>query len=107
MKPPVQGGQPYTVRFANDIGGTGVAIVVVAWVPNHGADVPAPRQMSIARGGAAELSDLIPASALARRMTIVVELDAGETGQIEVLQGTQSVFSEAVTQPMTYGMVVL
>ena len=107
MKPPVQGTKPYTVRFSNDVGSTGVAIVVVAWVPNQGAAVPDPTQESVAPGGTGDLSDDVPAAALVRRMTVVVELDAGETGQIEVLQGSRSVFSEAVTQPMTYGMVVL
>jgi len=103
----VQGTKPYTVRFANDVGSTGVAIVVVAWLPNQAAKVPEPTQMSVAPGGAAELHAEIPAANKARRMTVVVELDPGESGKVEVLEGSRSVFSETIGDSATYGMVVV
>jgi hypothetical protein len=107
MRPPVHAGKNYKVRFSNDDTSTGVVIAIVGWVPNHQSSVPDPQQKAAAPAGSVEITGVVPSDVAARRMTIVIDLDAGERGNLEVFEDDVLHFREPVSQTTTFGMVVI
>jgi hypothetical protein len=107
LKRPVHGGARYTVRFTNHLGSGGVVLVLVGWVPNHGAAVPEPTQMVVPPNSTREMSDVVPPATDARRMTVVADLDQGESGTLELLEGDLAHSAEPIAETTTWKMVVI
>jgi len=107
LKRPVHQGRTYEVRFANDVESTGAALVLIGWVPNHGHAVPNAQEASVAPGGSAALNGTVPSPSAAHRMAIVVSLDKGEFGELELLENGASHSTEIIHETTTWEMVVV
>jgi len=103
---PLHAGKNYTVRFKNDVGSIGTALVITGWVPKHQAAVPTPQHTIAAPGCTNEMKGTVPSSASVRRLTVVVSLDPGESGRLEVLEDGAEHTSEDVTETTTWDMPV-
>jgi hypothetical protein len=103
---PIRAGKTYKVRFENDIGSTGVVLVMAGWVPKHRKMVPKAKGMTIAPKGSAEIALKVPEFPSVRRLSITVSLDAGESGLLEVFQGGEAHTRKVVTKTMTFEMPV-
>jgi hypothetical protein len=107
MRPPVHAGKNYKVRFSNDVGSPGVVLAIVGWVPNHQSVVPDPQHKAAAPARSVEIIGVVPSDVAARRMTIVIDLDMGEHGSLEVFEDDVLHFAEPVAQTTTFGLVVI
>ena len=107
LQKPVHGGRTYEVRFANDVDSTGTALVMVGWVPNLASAVPASQTLSVAPAAKASVNGTVPASSAAHRMAIVVSLDKGEFGELELLENGVTHTVETITETTTWEMVVI
>ena len=107
LQKPVHGGRTYEVRFANDVDSTGTALVLIGFVPNLGSSVPAAQELTVAPAASASAKGTVPASSAAHRMAIVVSLDKGEFGELELLVNGKLHTVETITETTTWEMVVI
>ncbi len=107
LQKPVHGDRTYEVRFANDVESTGTALVLVGWVPNSGSAVPAAQERWVAPAATASVKGTVPASSAAHRMAIIVSLDKGEFGELELLENGKTHTVETITETTTWEMVVI
>ncbi len=103
---PVHEGQKYTVRLTNT-SDRDTVLLVIGWVPKHLHVVPDSKTVSVAAGGPPiEVTGIVPPFDDARRMTIVVSLDAGETAELELLENGELERRELLTETTVWSMVV-
>jgi hypothetical protein len=53
------------------------------------------------------MSDVVPPATDARRMTVVADLDQGESGTLELLEGDLAHSAEPIAETTTWKMVVI
>ena len=107
LQQPVQGGKTYRIIFRNRVDSTGVALVMVGWVPKTNHSVPTPQSVVVAPGAEASLSGEIPKAENAHRMAIVVSLDRGERGELALRVVGAPDTTENIDETTTWEMVVV
>jgi hypothetical protein len=107
LQQPVRSGKTYRVTFRNRVDSTGVALVMVGWVPKTNHGVPSPQSIAVAPGAEVSLSGETPSAENAHRMAIVVSLDQGERGELALRVDGLPHTTENIDETTTWEMVVV
>ena len=75
----IPAGSSYRVSYSSDPISEGASLLVVVWIPRHGAVVPSPQEVDVAPAATGVLTGSVPAFDAARRIEIRVDLP-DETG---------------------------
>lgn len=103
---PVHEGQKYSVKLTNT-SMKGAVLLVVGWVPKQAHVVPDSKTVSVAPAApTVEVTGIVPPFVDARRMTVVVSLEAGEAATLEVLEAGVSKRREDLAETTVWEMVV-
>jgi hypothetical protein len=87
----VDAGAKYAVRLTNT-SKKGTVMLVVGWVPKQAHIVPNSSTVSVAAASpTVERKGTVPDFDDARRLTVLVSMEAGETAKLDVLQDGDSI----------------
>lgn len=104
---PIHANKPIEVNFTNDDTSTGVVLIKAGWVPKQGHPLPDIPSVVVAPNATDGFKTRVQPFEAARRLSITVSLDEGESGLLQVIVDSAPHTTRVVKETTTFEMLVI